>query len=74
MADLSNIDTSLVTVGQPTDGGCVYIAIGEDVAVPTDATTKMSTLEGWESLGEFTDDGFTEGKSVSNDTKKGTIA
>ena len=29
MADLSNIDTSLVTVGQPTDGGCVYIAIGD---------------------------------------------
>ena len=66
MADLSNIDTSLVTVGQPTDGGCVYIAIGEDVAVPTDATTKMSTLTAFKSAGTISENGFTYAKSVTN--------
>ena len=65
MADLSNIDTSLVTVGQPTDGGCVYIAIGEDVAVPTDATTKMSTLTAFKSAGTISENGFTLAKSVT---------
>ena len=44
MADLSNIDTSLVTVGQPTDGGWVFIAIGEDVGVAAGGTGKMGTL------------------------------
>ena len=65
MADLSNNDTSLVTVGLPTDGGCVYIAIGEGVAVPTDATTKMSTLTAFKSAGTISENGFTLAKSVT---------
>ena len=68
---LADLDTSLATIGQPVSGGSAWVSFSDKATLPTDATTKMSTLEGWESLGEFTDDGFTEGKSVSNDTKKG---
>lgn len=66
MADLNNIDTSLITVGQPTDGGCVYIAIGEGVSVPKDATTKMSTLPAYKSAGTISENGFTLAKSVTS--------
>ena len=62
---LSTIDTSLVTVGQPTDGGCVYIAIGEGATVPTDAVTKMSTLKDFESAGTISENGFTLSKSIT---------
>ena len=68
---LKDIDTSLVTVGSPTEGGCAYISFAENPTMPKDASTKMSTLEGFESLGEVSEDGFTESKSVTSNTFKG---
>ncbi len=68
---ISELDSSLVTVGNPVDGGSCFTSFKSDAALPTDATTKMSTLTDFESLGELSDNGFTESKSVSTDAKKG---
>lgn len=70
-AQLPDIDTKNVTVGKPVKGGCVYINFGDNPTFPTDATTKMSTLEGWESTGEVSEEGYTEGKSVTKNAFKG---
>lgn len=71
MPKLSEIDATLTTVGKPGDGGCCYTNFGAAPTFPADATTKLSTLEGWESLGELSTDGFTESKSVSAEELKG---
>ena len=68
---INDLDSSLVTTGNPVDGGSCYTSFESGAALPTDATTKMSTLTGFESLGELSDNGFTESKSVSTETKKG---
>lgn len=68
---LSDIDASLVTVGRPVEGGCAYTSFAASPALPTDATTKMSTLSDYVSLGELTTDGVTETKSVSTTDHKG---
>ena len=68
---INDLDSSLVTTGNPVDGGSCYTSFKPGTALPTDATTKMSTLTGFESLGELSDNGFTESKSVSTDAKKG---
>lgn len=60
MAELKDIDSSLVTVGQPTDGGCAWVCFGKPAKLPTDATTKMSTLTDYVSLGDISENGFTE--------------
>lgn len=70
MADLENVDTSLITVGQPTDGGCTYICVGEPTTLPTDATTKMSTFTDFESAGTISENGFTATKSVTTEKFK----
>lgn len=70
MATLQPIDHSLVTVGKPKEGGCVYAAPYGTVEMPTDATTDMSTLSGWESVGDLSSDGFTESNSKSNTDHK----
>ena len=70
MVALKPIDTTLVTVGQPTDGGCVYASFKEGAALPTDAVAKMSTLADFESLGDISENGFTESKSVSTTNHK----
>lgn len=63
MAELKDIDNSLVTVGQPTTGGCAWICFGKPAKLPTDATTKMSTLTDYQSLGDVSENGFTEAAS-----------
>lgn len=68
---LSDIDANLTTVGKPAEGGCCYTNFGASPIFPTSATDKMSTLSGWESLGELSTDGFTESKSVSKTELKG---
>lgn len=68
---LSDIDTSLITVGQPSDGGCCWTSFAESPTLPTDAVTKMSTLTDWESLGELSENGYTESKSVTENKFKG---
>ncbi len=67
---LEPIDNSLTTVGQPTTGGCVYVAFGENIELPTDATTKMSTFTDFESLGDISENGFTESNSRSKNKYK----
>ena len=70
MADTTNIDTSLMTVGKPTEGGCVYVAFDTSVTLPTDAITKMSTLTDFESVGDISENGFTESRDISSTDKK----
>lgn len=67
---LNDIDTSLITVGQPTEGGCAFACIGDPSALPTDATTKMSTLKDFESCGTISENGFTLSKSVTSNKFK----
>lgn len=62
---IAEIDTSLVTVGQPVEGGCCWTSFAENPTLPTDAVAKMGTLAGWESLGDLSDNGYTESKSVT---------
>lgn len=66
-----DIDTSLVTVGQPVEGGCCWTSFKDTPTLPTDATTKMSTLEDFVSLGELSENGYTESQSVTNNKFKG---
>lgn len=68
---LADIDTSLVTVGQPSEGGCCWTSFADSPTLPTDASTKMSTITGWDSLGELSENGYTESKSVTNNKFKG---
>lgn len=68
---IADIDTSLITVGQPSEGGCCWTSFAENPALPTDAATKMGTLTGWESLGELSENGFAESKSVTENKFKG---
>lgn len=63
MTELKDIDNSLVTVGQPTAGGCAWICFGKPETLPTDATTKMDTLKSYASLGDVSENGYTEGNS-----------
>lgn len=66
---LAAIDYNQITVGQPTDGGCVYVSF-KQADLPTDATTDADTLTGYESLGDISENGMTLGQSLtSNDFK-----
>lgn len=67
---LSDIDTSLVTVGQPAEGGCCWTSFAEKPTLPADAATKMGEAEGWESLGDLSENGYTEGKSITTNKFK----
>ena len=68
---ISDIDSTLVTVGQPVEGGACWAAFGTPDAYPTDAAAKMSTIVGYESVGELSTEGFTEGKSINSTEHKG---
>lgn len=68
---MKEIDDTLATVGKPVDGGCVWTSFAENPTLPTDATTKMSTLTSFESLGELSENGYTEAQSNSTTKHKG---
>lgn len=68
---ISDIDSSLVTVGQPVEGGACWASFAPSPTYPTDATAKMSVLPDYESAGELSTSGFTEGKSISSTDHKG---
>ena len=70
MADLEPIDNNLTTVGQPTAGGCVYVAFKANPTLPNDATTKMDTLTDFVSLGDISENGFTEANARSKNKHK----
>ena len=67
----ADIDPSLVTTGSPVEGGCVYTSFKANPTLPTDATTKISTLADLVSLGDLSPDGFTASKSVTVNEFKG---
>lgn len=67
---MTDIDTSLITVGAPTEGGCAYISFASDPTLPTDATTAMSTLTDFVSLGDVSENGFTESRDISSTVHK----
>lgn len=63
MASLEPIDNNLVTVGQPATGGCVFISFDTSVTMPSDASSAISTFKDFESLGDVSENGFTEANS-----------
>lgn len=69
MAINETYDNSLVTVGQPAEGGCCWTDFSESPTIPADATTAMASP--WVSLGDLSENGFTEGKSVTSNKLKG---
>lgn len=68
---ITDIQASLSTTGKPVEGGCCYTAFGTPTALPADATTKMSTLKEFVSLGELSKNGYTESRSISTTNHKG---
>lgn len=68
---VKEIDATLVTVGQPVDGGACFVSFADAPTYPADAATAMSTLTGYESVGELSENGFTESKSISSTNLKG---
>lgn len=68
---ISDIDTSLVTVGQPVDGGCCYTSFAEEPQLPANASADMASAEGWESLGELSQNGYTEGMQINSQNFRG---
>lgn len=69
MAELKPFDNDLVTVGRPSEGGCCWTDFSAAPVLPTDASTEMASP--WESLGDLSENGFTEGKSVTANKFKG---
>lgn len=67
---VKDIDTSLVTVGQPTDGGCVWTSFATNPALPTSAAETLAAGV-FESLGDLSENGFTEGKNIEVTKHKG---
>ena len=54
---MPNVDKSNITMGRPTPGGAMYWApLG--TTLPTDASTKLSTIPAFTSLGYVTQDGL----------------
>lgn len=71
MEKLNDIDSKLSTFGDPGKGGSCWTSFLEHPTLPTDAATKMGTLTGWESLGELSENGYTESKSITTNKAKG---
>ena len=61
---LAQVDPSLVTVGQPTEGGYLYAYIGTPETLPTDAVTALPS--GFESVGYITENGLTDSASITS--------
>lgn len=53
------------------EGACFWTNFSDNVQFPTTAVEKMSTLPGWESLGEPDEVGFPESKKSNSKFKKG---
>lgn len=65
-----DLNAGYVTTGKPTEGGCVYASFAA-TAFPTDAATKMSTMKDFASVGELSENGYTESRALSTTTHKG---
>lgn len=70
--DIAAIDETLSTTGKPRTGGCLYANFNPDTcAFPEDAATDVTTLDGWVSLGDLSQDGLTYAKSATSNKLKG---
>lgn len=67
----SEISAGNITVGAPTEGGCVWTSFADAPTFPSDATTAMKTLTDFVSLGEVSENGYTESESLSTTNHKG---
>lgn len=67
----SDIDTSNATNGAPVEGGCCYTSFAANPTLPTNATAAMSTLTDFVSLGELSDQGYTESKEIETSEFEG---
>lgn len=63
--------TKYVTVGQPVEGGAAYVSFKPAATLPDDAAAKASTFTDFESIGEFSDNGYTKSVSVTSNKFKG---
>lgn len=63
---IKDIDSSLVTVGQPVEGGCCYVNFAANPTLPDSATVQIDKTKGWESVGDLSDNGYSESKETSS--------
>lgn len=66
---MTELDPGLVTVGKPVEGGCCFTSFAENPALPTAAAAKLS--EDFVSLGELSENGFTESTESNSTDHKG---
>lgn len=64
-------ESNYVSVGSPVEGGAAWVSFDASTTLPDDAATKMSTLTGFDELGEFSDNGYTKSVSVTSNKFKG---
>lgn len=69
MAISETYDPALVTTGNPVEGACVYTNFEDEVTYPTDASTTLGT--GWVSLGEVSENGYTQQKDADTTIHRG---
>lgn len=71
MSEIKELDNKFATFGSPVEGGACWTSFADTFALPTDATQKMSNQTGFESLGELSENGFTETHSMDIQKAKG---
>lgn len=71
MADIKELNNDFAVFGSPVEGGACFTSFSDTPTIPTDATTKLASTNGWESLGELSENGFTESKSIDVQKPKG---
>lgn len=69
--DTTGISPDFASAVKFAEGACFWTNFSKDVQYPTSAVEKMSTLAGWESLGEPDEIGFPESKKSNSKFKKG---
>lgn len=68
----AELNAKLATASIPVAGrGICYVSFKANPTLPTNATADMSTLTDFESLGELSDGGFSESRSISSTDHKG---
>lgn len=68
---ISGINPDFASAVKFAEGACFWTNFSKNPQFPTSAVDKMSTLAGWESLGEPDEVGFPESKKSNSKFKKG---
>ena len=69
--DTNDINPDFASAVKFAEGACFWTNFSKNPQFPTSAVDKMSTLPGWESLGEPDEIGFPESKKSNSKFKKG---